>query len=96
MKETQVAQVLGVTQSAVSKYNKKVRGTTVPIYNMPEIRKLADQMITLLLANPPQQLEVTKLFCQASKLIKDKDLMCSLCQQNQNQKIENCDFCRTL
>jgi predicted transcriptional regulator len=93
MKETQVAQILGITQSAVSKYNKKVRGTTIPIEKIPEIQTIANQMITMLLANPVQQMEVMKLFCQACSLIRSKGLMCPLCQQNQKPKIDDCDFC---
>jgi predicted transcriptional regulator len=93
MKETQVAQILGITQSAVSKYNKKVRGTTIPIEKIPEIQTIANQMITMLLSNPVQQMEVMKLFCQACSLIRSKGLMCPLCQQNQKPKIDDCDFC---
>ncbi len=93
LKEIEVAQVLGVSQSAVSKYNKKVRGTTIPLDGLPEIHAITDQMATLLLANPIQQLEVMKLFCQACALIRSKGLMCELCQQNQAPKIVGCDFC---
>ena len=93
MKETQVAQILGITQSAVSKYNKKVRGTTIPIENIPEIQTITNQMITLLLDNPVQQMEVMKLFCEACALIRSKGLMCPLCQQNHKPKIDGCDFC---
>jgi uncharacterized protein len=93
MKETQVAQILGVTQSAVSKYSRGVRGTTIPMDNIPEIQTLANQMITHLLATPIQQVEVMKLFCQACTLIRSKHLMCPLCQQNQNPKVDGCSFC---
>jgi uncharacterized protein len=94
MKETQVAQVLGITQSAVSKYSNKVRGTTIPIDNIPEVQTITNQMVTLLLASPIQQMEVMKLFCQACTLIRSKGLMCPLCQQNQKPPIDGCDFCQ--
>jgi predicted transcriptional regulator len=93
MKEIEVAQVLGVSQSAVSKYSKGVRGTTIPLDGLPEIRTITDQMATLLLASPIQQLEVMKLFCQACALIRSKGLMCGLCNENQTPKIEGCNFC---
>jgi uncharacterized protein len=96
MKQTQVAQILGITQSAVSKYSNKARGTTIPIENIPEVQTLTDEMITLLMADPVHQVEVMKLFCQTCALIRDKGLMCPLCQQNQNPKIDGCDFCRLL
>ncbi len=93
MKENQVAQILGITQSAVSKYSRKVRGTTIPLENIPEIQTIANQMISLLLANPVEQTKVMLLFCQACALIRSRGLMCPLCQLNQKPRIDNCDFC---
>ena len=93
LKENQVAEILGVTQSAVSKYNKKVRGTAIPMENIPEIQTITNQMIPLLLAKPIQHMEVMNLFCQACAMIRSKGLMCALCQQNQKPKIDSCDFC---
>ncbi len=93
MKEIQVAQILGITQSAVNKYNNRVRGTAIPFDNLPEIKGLADQMINLLLTKPVQQVEVMKLFCQACALIRSKGLMCLSCNENQNPKVDGCDFC---
>lgn len=94
MKETQVALVLGVSQSAVSKYNKKARGSTIHLGDVPEIRAIADQMISLLLANPVQYTEVMSLFCKACIMIRNRGLMCPLCQQNQKPKISDCSFCQ--
>jgi predicted transcriptional regulator len=93
LNETQVANILGITQSAVSKYSNKVRGTTISIENIPEVQLLADQMVTRLLANPVEQTELMRLFCQTCTIIRQKGLMCPLCQQNQKVKIDGCDFC---
>jgi uncharacterized protein len=93
MTQIDVAKVLGITQSAVSKYNKRVRGTTISIEKIPQVQVLTDQMITLLLANPVQHTEVMHLFCQACSVIRSQGLMCPLCQQNQEPKIDGCDFC---
>jgi predicted transcriptional regulator len=93
LNETQVANILGITQSAVSKYSNKVRGTTISIENIPEVQLLADQMVTRLLANPVEQTELMRLFCQTCRIIRQKGLMCPLCQQNQKVKIDGCDFC---
>lgn len=93
LKEIKVAEILGITQSAVSKYNKKVRGTTIPIENLPEIQPIANQMVSLLLANPVPRIEIMNLFCQACTLIRSKGLMCPLCQQNQKPRIDDCNFC---
>jgi predicted transcriptional regulator len=94
LKEIQVAQLLGITQSAVSKYSKKLRGKTLPLESIPEIQTITDQMVNLLLATPVDQTQVMLLFCQACTIIRSKGLMCPLCQQNQKNKIDNCNFCR--
>ena len=88
-----MAQILGITQSAVSKYNKRVRGSTISMETIPEILPITDQMITLLTATPVQQMEVMRLFCQACTLIRSRGLMCPLCQQNQKPPIDSCSFC---
>jgi uncharacterized protein len=93
MNQIEVAKILGITQSAVSKYNKKVRGITIPVETVPEIKPITNQMIDLLRATPIQHMEVAKLFCQACAIIRSKGLMCPLCQQNQKPKIDGCDFC---
>jgi uncharacterized protein len=93
MNQIEAARVLGVTQSAISKYNNKVRGTTIPLENVPQVQILTDQMITLLMATPVQQTDVMRLFCQACRLIRSQSLMCPLCQQNQAPIIDGCDFC---
>jgi len=49
MKEEQAAEILGLSQSAVSKYVTKVRGNTIAIENVAEVQTLVNQMITFLL-----------------------------------------------
>lgn len=93
LKEAQVAQALGITQSAVNKYSKKVRGTTIHLANMPEIHPIINQMATLLLDKSTEQTQLMRLFCKACTIIREKGLMCPLCQENQKPKNVNCDFC---
>jgi uncharacterized protein len=96
LKEIEAANILGITQSAVSKYTKKVRGNTIPIAQFTEIQDITNQMIILLLAEPINQTKVMLLFCQACNTIRSKGLMCQFCQQNQKIQIDNCDFCNKL
>jgi uncharacterized protein len=96
MKEMQVAEILGITQSAVSKYYKNVRGTSIPMEKVPEVQTIVNQMIPLLVAQPiqsSQQMEVMRLFCQACTIIRSNGLMCPLCQPNQRPPIDGCNFC---
>jgi predicted transcriptional regulator len=94
MKETQAAAILGLSQSAISRYTKKNRGNILTIENEPEVQALIDQLIGLLLHVPQQKKEIVKLFCQTCKTIREKGLMCPLCKEK-TEKIwaETCTFC---
>jgi predicted transcriptional regulator len=76
LKEAQVAQAMGITQSAVNKYSKKVRGTTITLANMPEIQTIINEMAILLLDKSAKQTPIMRLFCQACTIIRAKGLMC--------------------
>ena len=81
MKEQQVAEILGLSQSAISRYTSKDRGNIITIENVPEVQTLIDQMINLLLYNGHQKNEILELFCQTCRIIREKGLICPLCQE---------------
>jgi predicted transcriptional regulator len=96
MKERQAAEILGLSQSAISRYTTKDRGSILKIENVPEVQKLIDNMINMLLHNNHQKNEILKLFCQTCKIIREKGLMCSICQQKiRGTKLGLCLFCRS-
>ena len=97
MKEKQVAKILGLSQSAISRYTTKGRGNIITIENVPEVQTLIDQMIHLLLYEKTHQsVEILKLLCQTCKTIRGKGLMCELCQKKmRNRLAEICAFCRS-
>jgi len=97
MKEKQVAEILGLSQSAISRYTTKNRGNIITLENVPEVQTLIDQMINLLLSEKPHQTtEILELLCQTCKTIREKGLMCALCQKKTREKvIEICAFCRS-
>jgi len=96
MKEQQAAEILGLSQSAISRYTSKDRGNTITIENVPEVQALIDQMINLLMYNSHQKNEILELFCKACQVIREKGLMCQLCQEKTGRvDLETCDFCRS-
>jgi predicted transcriptional regulator len=97
MREKQAAEILGLSQSAISRYTTKDRGSILTIGNVPEVQTLIDQMINLLLNGKPHQTtEVLELFCQTCKIIREKGLMCQLCQKKMREpQVEICGFCRS-
>jgi predicted transcriptional regulator len=94
LNQSQVAELLGISQSAVSKYTRKVRGHTIRIDHIEEIRPHIDSMITILVNGSPKRTELLKYFCQTCLTIRRKGPMCQFCQKADPKiKIEECDFC---
>lgn len=97
MKERQAAEILGLSQSAISRYTTKDRGNTITIEDVPEVQTLIDQMTNLLLLEKSHQtIEILKLFCKTCKIIREKGLMCQPCQKKTPKpSAEACAFCRS-
>ena len=97
LNQDQVAELLGISQSAVSKYSRKVRGHAIKVDGIGEIRSLIDGIIILLLDEKRQNAEVLELFCQACIAIRRTSLMCVFCHKSDSRiKIEECKFCVSL
>jgi predicted transcriptional regulator len=95
LNEKQTAELLGLSQSAVSRYVNKERGNLLTVENATEVLALIDQMVTFLIKEPNNKTEILKLFCQTCKAIREKGLMCPHCQKEMPQEwAENCFFCR--
>ena len=93
-KQGRVAEILGISQSAVSKYTRQVRGYLIEIGDMIEIKPLITDMIELLVNGNPKRTEFLGLFCQTCKAIREKGLMCQFCQKMDPMiKTEVCNFC---
>jgi len=91
--EQETAKLLGLSQSAVSRYLSKERGNLITIESSNDILALIDQMVTNLIKEPNNKVEMFKLFCQTCQSIREKGLMCPLCQKEM-QLAEKCLFCR--
>jgi predicted transcriptional regulator len=96
LKQDKVAEILGISQSAVSKYTRNVRGYVIKIDKTQEIESLINQMIDLLLNGTYPREEFLRYFCQICIIIRKKGLMCQYCKKaDPNIKIEECHFCFT-
>ena len=95
MNESQTAIVLGLSQSAISRYKSKNRGNLLKIDNDPDVQLLLDQMIHLLLyAKPLETLKILDIFCQVCSIVRKKGILCPLCQKKiPDHNTETCTFC---
>lgn len=94
LKQGQVAKILGISQSAVSKYTCKVRGCVISIDDLDEIQPLMDKMTALVMSDTYDRRRFLLFFCQTCVAIRKTSLMCLFCQKTEPAiKSDGCDFC---
>jgi predicted transcriptional regulator len=95
LSEKDTAALLGLSQSAVSRYMTRGRGNNlVEIESTLEVQLLVDQMVTYLVKEPEKKREVMTLFCQTCRTIREKGLMCKLCRKEMAKEwADKCAFC---
>jgi uncharacterized protein len=95
LNEQQTAALLGLSQSAVSRYIGRERGNLLAIEASAEILALINQMVISLIKEPNNKTEILTLFCQTCQAIREKGLMCTHCQKEMPLGwAEKCFFCR--
>ena len=93
MKQRQAAEILGITQSAVSKYTRNVRGNMIKIEN-EEIQNLIGEMVKFLINFPLKKTDFLNLFCETCKAARKKGIMCPLCKKiDLDIKLKKCEIC---
>ena len=93
MKQELVAERLGVTQAAVSKYRHSVRGEAVDLEAAREVRQISKDIASILVREP-NPLDVSKKFCQACTDIRALGLMCETCRKvDPSWDVEHCTIC---
>ena len=96
LKQDEVAEILGISQSAVSKYTRRVRGYVMKVDGIGELEPTIEKMIGLLVNGTYQRGEFLRIFCQMCMIIRRTSLMCQFCQKSDPKiKIEECGFCLT-
>jgi len=94
LKQNQVAELLGISQSAVSKYIRQVRGYTIKMENIKEIQPLINKMTNILIEKRDKRMEFLQIFCQTCLLIRRMGLMCDFCRKTEPKlTAEECKFC---
>jgi predicted transcriptional regulator len=96
LKQEQAAKLLGISQSAVSKYTKQVRGHAIRIRNMEEVQPLVNSLVDLVVEGNFERTDFLNFFCQACMTVRKTSIMCPFCQKaDQQAEIQSCVFCMT-
>jgi len=96
LKQVEVASLLGITQTAVSKYVKHVRGRLPRIWEAPEVRLEIDEIAALLACGKMSRYQLAKRFCILCQDVRRKGLLCELCKRyDASISVEQCDVCNS-
>ena len=94
LKQGQVAEILGISQSAVSKYSRNIRGYAVKLDSIEDIYPLLNEMAALVMRRTFKRACFVELFCETCMAIRRERVMCSLCQRSDSTiNIQQCGFC---
>lgn len=78
LKQADVAQLLGVSQPAISLYHRKIRGQAINLDNESEVKSLIEGLARRLAKEDLPHAEFISDFCQICKKMRAKGLMCQM------------------
>jgi predicted transcriptional regulator len=94
LKQIDTANLLGITQTAVSKYTRHVRGRVVNIEKVEEVQQMITETAKILANGEISRRQLVISFCEICKLVRQKRLMCELCKRsNPSIDIRQCLIC---
>jgi hypothetical protein len=82
LKQADIAKLLGITQTAVSKYATHTRGVVLKVENINEVQVIVKELCVSLVNGDMARNEIVKHFCEACRTIRRKRLMCRLCKRS--------------
>jgi predicted transcriptional regulator len=95
LKQTEVAKLLGVSQPAISLYNRKMRGKALDLEGDPDVTRLTDGFAASLAKGGLAREEFIPMLCEICQVIRAKGLLCSMHKIfDPSIDVENCRLCR--
>jgi len=95
LKQVQAAQLLKVSQPAISHYCRKIRGKAIDLENDIEVNNLIQDMTESLVKDQLSRKELTQTICRICRTIRAKGLLCRLHGKfDKTISIEECEICK--
>lgn len=96
LRQREVADLLGITQTAISKYTHHVRGRILALGAEDEVMTLIVHTAASLADGNMRGTALARRICTTCKLVREKRLMCKLCKRtNPNLDTAQCQLCST-
>jgi len=94
LKQNDIANLLGITQTAVSKYTRNVRGTVLKFDKEEDVQQMIIETAEMLANGGISRRQLVIKFCEICRLIRQKGLMCELCKRsNPSIDVYQCLLC---
>jgi len=94
MKQREVADLLGITQTAISKYTHHVRGGILAVGTEAEVMTLIAGTAASLANGNLKHAALARRICATCRLVREKRLMCELCKRtNPKLNTAQCQLC---
>ncbi|MCL6578451.1 MAG: helix-turn-helix domain-containing protein [Candidatus Bathyarchaeota archaeon] len=92
--QTEAAKRLGISQPAISLYERKMRGKAINLENDPEITKLIENLADALAKGDLPRKSFIQAFCEICKTIRSKGLLCQMHKTfDPAIDVEKCELC---
>lgn len=80
LKQKKVAELLGVTQTAISKYTSHCRGAIFEVTEVDGVEPIFNKTVLLLANEEMNKYELVEKLCTVCNIIRKSGLMCILCK----------------
>jgi predicted transcriptional regulator len=95
LKQVDVAELLGVSQPAISLYYRKMRGKAIELENDIDVGKLMKNLADSLAGGSLSHEDFISKFCEICRIIRAKGLLCKMHKAfDPSIDIEKCGLCR--
>lgn len=94
LKQKDVAQLLGITQTAISKYTRHTRGAILEVEKVTDTQTILKETVESLAYGQIDKYQLTVKLCRICEIIRQKGLMCRLCKlSDPNIDNQRCIIC---
>jgi predicted transcriptional regulator len=94
LKQIEAAKLLGISQPAISLYDRKMRGKAMNLEKNPEITKLIENLADALVRGDLTHKDFIKRFCEICKATRAKGLLCQIHKTfDPAITLEKCELC---
>jgi predicted transcriptional regulator len=94
LKQKDVARLLGITQTAVSKYARHNRGTVLQVEKVKDTEPVLKETVESLANGKMNKYQLVAKLCRICEIIRENGLMCKLCSlSDPNINNQECIVC---